>query len=65
MSWAQRLKRVFPIDIETCERCGGQVKIIASLSDPALIARILAHLGQAPLRLTGRRGRSRPKLPRI
>jgi hypothetical protein len=26
MSWAQRLKRVFGIDIETCERCGGAVK---------------------------------------
>jgi hypothetical protein len=24
MSWAQRLKRVFRIDIGTCERCGGQ-----------------------------------------
>ena len=25
MTWAQRLKRVFNIDIETCEHCGGQV----------------------------------------
>jgi len=24
MSWAQRLKRVFDIDIETCEYCGGR-----------------------------------------
>ena len=23
MSWAQRLKRVFKIDIETCEQCAG------------------------------------------
>jgi hypothetical protein len=23
MTWAQRLKRVFGIDIETCEQCGG------------------------------------------
>jgi len=22
MGWARRLKRVFAIDIETCERCG-------------------------------------------
>ncbi len=29
MSWAQRLKRVFRIDIETCEHCGGAVKVIA------------------------------------
>ena len=44
MRWAQRLKRVFRIDIETCERCGGKVKIIASIEDPAVIGRILAYL---------------------
>jgi hypothetical protein len=44
MTWMQRLKRVFNIDIETCERCKGQVKIIACIEDPAIIERILAHL---------------------
>jgi rRNA maturation protein Nop10 len=29
MTWAQRLKRVFNIDIETCQECGGAVRIIA------------------------------------
>ena len=29
MTWMQWLKRVFNIDIETCEHCAGQVKIIA------------------------------------
>jgi hypothetical protein len=47
MSWATRLKRVFGIDIETCERCGGAVKIIASIEDPTVIEKILAHLGLA------------------
>ncbi len=42
--WAQRLKRVFNIDIETCSECGGAVKIIASIEDPAVIRKILAHL---------------------
>lgn len=46
MSWAQRLKRVFRIDIERCERCGGKVRIIASIEDPAVAGRILAHLEQ-------------------
>jgi hypothetical protein len=27
MTWAQRLKRVFNIDIETCEQCGGAVRL--------------------------------------
>ncbi len=44
MTWATRLKRVFDIDIETCSECGGDVKIIASIEDPAVIQKILAHL---------------------
>ena len=46
MTWAQRLKRVFNIDIETCNRCGGAVKIIACIEDPAVIETILAHLNK-------------------
>jgi hypothetical protein len=34
MTWAQRLKRVFNIDIETCRACGGAVKVIACIEDP-------------------------------
>jgi hypothetical protein len=46
MSWAQRLARVFAIDIEHCLRCGGQLKVIASIQAPVLIERILTHLKQ-------------------
>ncbi len=46
ITWAQRLKRVFDIDVETCSDCGGDIKIIASIEDPAVIRRILAHLDQ-------------------
>ncbi|HSM69469.1 MAG TPA: hypothetical protein VK830_07125 [Xanthomonadales bacterium] len=28
MSWMQRLKRVFAIDIETCPECGGKLRVI-------------------------------------
>ena len=44
MTWAQRLKRVFKIDIETRETCGGKMKVIAAIEDPAVIKRMLAHL---------------------
>jgi hypothetical protein len=47
MSWAQRLKRVFRVDVETCQACGGAVKIIASIEAPVVIQKILAHLEQA------------------
>jgi hypothetical protein len=35
MRWAQRLKRVFGIDVETCAGCGGAMRIIARIEDPA------------------------------
>jgi hypothetical protein len=44
MSWAQRLKRVFNIEIEVCRHCQGPVKIIACIEDPAVIEKILACL---------------------
>lgn len=46
MTWMQRLKRVFNIDIKVCEHCGGQVKVIASIEDPKVIEQILKHLKQ-------------------
>ena len=71
MSWAQRLRRVFAIDIdksaglpicttegrreavwhrdvpdETCRQCGGRLRVIASIEAPAVIERILEHLGR-------------------
>ena len=43
-TWAQRLKRVFNIDIEVCGRCGGSARVIACIEDQDVIDRILAHL---------------------
>jgi hypothetical protein len=43
MTWAQRLKRVFGIDIETCVSCGGSVRIVACIEDPVTIEKILTH----------------------
>jgi len=47
MRWAQLLKRVFDIDIEQCPHCGGQLTLIAAIEEPAVIQRILTHLGLA------------------
>jgi hypothetical protein len=46
MTWAQRLKRVFAIEIQTCRRCGGKLRVIASIEEPTVIERILDHLGR-------------------
>jgi hypothetical protein len=43
MTWAQRLKRVFKIDITTCEEFGGTVKVVASIEAPVVIKQIFAH----------------------
>ena len=48
MTWAQRLKRVFKIELEICETCGGPMKVIAGIEDPAVIKRILAQLDHGP-----------------
>ena len=49
MTWAQRLKRVFNIDISVCGQCGGTVRVVVETSnrcieDPDVIRRILDHL---------------------
>ncbi|MCP4826340.1 MAG: IS91 family transposase, partial [Shimia sp.] len=49
MTWAQRLRRVFNIDIETCSKCGGAVKVIACIEDPRIIDKILSHLNEKAL----------------
>jgi hypothetical protein len=46
MTWMQRLKRVFNVDIEVCEHGGGHVKVIASIEGPEVIEQILRHLKQ-------------------
>ena len=44
MSWAQRLKRVFGIEIEIFPHCRGGVRIIACIEDPVVIRQILSHV---------------------
>ncbi len=43
---------MFGIEIKACARCGGKLAIIASIEEPEMIAKILAHLEKtAPDRL--------------
>jgi hypothetical protein len=44
MTWAQRLKRVFGIEISARARCGGKLRLMASIEEPQIITKILAHL---------------------
>ena len=47
MGWAKMLKRVFDIDIQTCLKCGGQIKVISAIHNQQVIKRILSHLGES------------------
>jgi hypothetical protein len=44
MTWAQRLKRVFNIDVSVCPECSGESRVIACIEDQVAIDRILDHL---------------------
>ncbi len=59
MNWAQRLKRVFNIDVEICDQCGGAVKEIACIEDPVVIKKILDHLDKKAPTEQGRLPQSR------
>ena len=57
MSWAQLLKRVFPIDITVWPMCGGPLALLAAIEDPAVFGKILSYLGlprRAPPRAPAR-----------
>ena len=50
--------RVFDIGLEHCPQCGGELKIIAAIEEPAVIVKILTHQGlsaRAPPRIQARR----------
>ena len=38
------VRRVFDIDLRYCPRCPGPMRVIAAVTEPALITRILQHL---------------------
>ena len=44
MTWAQRLRRVFDIDVSRCSGCSAPLRVLAVITDAGVIAAILAHL---------------------
>ena len=44
-AWADLMRRAFEIDVLACPRCGGRMQLIATIEDPSVIRKILAHLG--------------------
>jgi hypothetical protein len=44
-AWADLMRRAFELDVLACPRCGGRMRLIATIEDPRVIRRILTHLG--------------------
>jgi hypothetical protein len=55
--WAELLRRIFEVDPLACPRCGAEMRIVAFVTEPHIIDRILDHLRRtAPTR-------QRPRAP--
>jgi hypothetical protein len=49
--WARLLAKVYEVDLLRCSRCGSPMKVLAVITDPPEVRRILLHLiktGVAP-----------------
>jgi hypothetical protein len=42
--WAEMIRKVYEIDPMICPRCGGNMKVIAFLTDYAVVDRIISRL---------------------
>jgi hypothetical protein len=42
--WAEMIRKVYEVDPLICPRCGGRMKVIAFLTDYAVVDRIIDHL---------------------
>lgn len=45
LPWADLLRRVHAVDVLTCGRCGGTMRVLAFISDERAARKILDHLG--------------------
>jgi hypothetical protein len=46
-TWPALMRRVFDLDVLACPRCGGRLRVIATVQDPAVVRTLLAHVGRA------------------
>ncbi len=44
-AWARLIRKVYEADPLECPHCKGPMRVIALFDDPALVRRILEHLG--------------------
>ncbi|MBF8287227.1 MAG: insE, partial [Candidatus Rokubacteria bacterium] len=42
-TWAALMRRVLDLDVLACPRCGGRLRVLATVQDPRAVQAILAH----------------------
>ena len=65
-SWAELLRRAWAVDVLACRACGGRLRLLATIQDPAVVHRVLTHLGlptESPQPLPARAPPQSPELP--
>jgi hypothetical protein len=45
LAWSDLLRRVWHEEVLVCSRCGGEMRVLAVIEAPAVIEKILSHLG--------------------
>ncbi len=45
-TWARLIRKIYAADPLVCPRCKGPMRVIALIDDPAVVRRILEHLGR-------------------
>ena len=46
LAWADLMQRAYAQDVLHCPRCGGEMRLVGVVQDPAVCEKILRHLGQ-------------------
>jgi hypothetical protein len=44
-AWANLMRRAFDFDVLACPRCGGRMRLLATIDNPTVVRRILTSLG--------------------
>ena len=65
LPWAELIRRTFSEDLLVCPDCGARMHVIAAITQPDLIAKILTHLDLPMLSRPARRPRAPPLLAQL
>jgi len=50
LDWAKLLQRTYQVDAFQCPRCHGPARVVAAITEPEVIRKILAHVREPPAR---------------